>query len=96
MPCVGKICNYNLKELRADAFTSFTNQTTGNERSLETCEDIKSMPIWKYLAKEELDIFMLESGSDRTNSIAENRYCSASSSELIENVHFWRASEYFK
>lgn len=90
MKCTGKIWNYDLYNLRLNAFSSFLNQMTGRLNTKHSCKDYQRVAVWDYFSQQGFETLYLESGSNAQNSLIENRDCADIPIPFAKNLILWR------
>ena len=88
--CVGKMWNFNLYQLRPDAGLSFLSQINGSKNIKGTCEDHNNAPAWSYLQDIGYSVGLMESGTNKEQSLESSLGCSNSKTLDLAKMRFWK------
>lgn len=88
--CMGKMWNYNLYELRPDAFKSFQSQLSGSKNIKGQCDDFELRPVWDFLSEFGYGSSILESGAGEENTLEKSLKCTQRSSETLDEIRLYR------
>lgn len=88
--CVGKIWNYNLYQLRPNAYEGFLAQLMGSKNIKNDCNDFSQRPIWNYLKLEGMKSGVFESGANSQQTLHRAWGCPETGGDFSLDLTFWR------
>lgn len=91
--CIGKAWDYNLFDIRPNAYAGFMGQMTGKKNIKNSCEDYKLAPIWKYMTSKGYKAGVFEGEMKDQNSLAKAKQCSETGSKFLEGATIWKMSK---
>jgi len=94
MNCTGQSWAYNLFSIRTTADLGFWSQILGKKSLKGQCNDFSSLPIWKYLEKDEFKIGIFESLYTEANSISKSLSCPDVASDYLSNLTLWKMNPF--
>jgi hypothetical protein len=88
--CIGKAWDYNLYQIRPDAFASFMGQLTGKKNIKNSCDDYQLKPIWQYMLTQGYKIGVFEGEMSAHNSILKAQACQNEDSPFLKGLTIWK------
>ena len=90
--CIGQTWEYNLYDLRPDAFTGFMSQLTGKKNIKNQCSDYQLKPIWSYLADQGYSVGIFEGELKPEQSLMRADTCQEGR-EFLNNTILWKMAK---
>jgi hypothetical protein len=87
--CVGSAWDYNLYDVRPSAYSGFLSQMTGKKNIKNECSDYELKPIWKYVAKKNYKVGILEGELKPSQSILKHKKCKKKYKDYLDEPTLW-------
>ncbi|MBL6988857.1 MAG: hypothetical protein ISR65_03730 [Bacteriovoracaceae bacterium] len=87
--CVGKMWNYNLKDLRPDPYSGFMSQISGRLNFSNTCPDFQTKVLWNYIEDLGHISGLFEVGA-KDNSLDKAWECGADAKNFTNDFVLWK------
>jgi hypothetical protein len=87
--CVGSAWDYNLYDVRPDAYAGFLSQMTGKKNIKNSCSDYELKPIWKYVANKKYKVGIFEGELKKEQSISKHSQCKKDYSGYLNETTLW-------
>ena len=91
--CVGKAWEYNLFDIRPEAYASFHGQLTGERNIKNSCEDYDFKPIWSLVKDKGYKIGAFENHMRADQSLLKARSCKEIGDKFLDGLTLWKMNK---
>lgn len=86
--CVGTMWNYDLYNMRPNAYAGFLSQMTGKKNIKNQCSDYEQKPIWNYVGEKNYKVGIFEGESKPSQRLEKALQCKKHK-DYLDGTIFW-------